>query len=104
LPQEAIQPGNAVWTVDNGRLRRKEVSIVSSDSEFVVAFQEEGGLQAGNPVVVSPLATPIEGLEVTTFDSKDLVDKQARSGKGGEKGGGRKPSSEPPKNKEVAAQ
>ncbi len=64
IPQEAIQPGNEVWTVVDGKLRRKEVRLATSGEDYVVAYQQEDGLQAGDRVVVSPVATPIEGLEV----------------------------------------
>lgn len=87
LPQEAIQPGNAIWTVDQGRLKRTEISIANSSDEFVVAFQTEGGLQAGDAVVVSPLATPIEGLAVRKFSELDLTKKP-----GGQTWGGGPPT------------
>ena len=64
IPQEAIQPGNEVWTVVEGKLRRKGVRVATSGDDYVVAYQQDDGLQAGDRVVVSPLATPIEGLEV----------------------------------------
>jgi hypothetical protein len=111
LPQEAIQPGNAIWTVDEGKLRRKEVSIANSNSEFVVAYQQEGGLQAGDAVVVSPLATPIEGLAVQKFSEMDLSKKPGGGnwGGGGSPGGGRpaggnNPAGKPLPRKEVASQ
>lgn len=90
LPQEAIQPGNAIWTVEEGKLKRKEISIANSSAEFVVAYQQEGGLQAGDAVVVSPLATPIEGLAVQKFSELDLTKKPNRgSWQGGKPGGGK---------------
>jgi multidrug efflux pump subunit AcrA (membrane-fusion protein) len=72
LPQGAIQPGNTVWTVDDGQLKRKHVLIANSDSEFVVAYQQQDGLQAGDAVVVSPLATPIEGLAVIEMGKEEF--------------------------------
>jgi RND family efflux transporter MFP subunit len=119
LPQEAIQPGNAIWTVDEGKLKRKKVSIANSNAEFVVAYQQEGGLQAGDAVVVSPLATPIEGLEVQKFSELDLTKKPGGGRPGGSWGGGKpgggrpgggapagdnKPAGKPLPRKEVASQ
>lgn len=82
LPQEAIQPGNAIWTVDDGKLKRKVVSIANSTPEFVVAYQQEDGLKAGDAVVVSPLATPIEGLAVQKLSEMDLTKKKRGGGAG----------------------
>ncbi len=65
LPQEAIQPGNTVWVVEDRKLRLKEISIASADATSVVAYQQSGGLQAGDLVVTSPLATPGEGMAVS---------------------------------------
>lgn len=84
LPPAAIQPGNAVWTVTDGKLKRKDVLIANSNPEFVIAHQQTDGLQAGDQVVVSPLATPIDGLKVKiagTARAKQARAKQ-RPGKG----------------------
>ncbi|MEM9588566.1 MAG: HlyD family efflux transporter periplasmic adaptor subunit [Planctomycetota bacterium] len=64
LPQSAIQPGNKVWVVRDGHLERKDVLIASSTRGHVVAYQRTGGLQAGDLVVTSPMATPVEGMKV----------------------------------------
>lgn len=66
LPQAAIQPGNTVWTVEDGKLQRKSIAIANSMPQEVVAYQRSGGLQAGDLVVTSPLATPVEGMAVST--------------------------------------
>lgn len=79
LPQEAIQPRNRVWTVnDEGQLESKEISIVTSDSEYVVVSNNrKDGLSAGDLVVISPMATAIEGMKVKTQSSEEA----ARAGK-----------------------
>lgn len=64
IPQEAIQPGNMVWTVADGKLQRKEC-VATSGPDFILAYQQADGLQAGDVVVVSPLATPVDGLAVS---------------------------------------
>ncbi len=84
LPQEAIQPGNTVWTVEERQLHRKEISIATSDSKYAVVFQRSGGLQAGDAVVVSPLAMPIEGLEVTVLSGQEQVGSQGQLGSQGQ--------------------
>ncbi|MGB7345707.1 MAG: HlyD family efflux transporter periplasmic adaptor subunit [Pirellulaceae bacterium] len=97
LPQRAIQPGNVIWTVADGKLVRKEIDIATSVSTFVIAYQNPQGIQAGDQIVVSPLATPIDGMPVTLL--ADHEKQKAKAGKsqwagGGGKGGGKpgKPS------------
>ena len=63
VPPAAIQPGNVIWTVRDDTLHRTNVRIANSTSELVVAYQEKGGLQVGDAVVVSPVATPFEGMK-----------------------------------------
>lgn len=82
LPQQAIQPGNTVWTVQDGKLSKKTVSIATSTSDDVVAYQISGGLQAGDLVVTSPLATPVEGMPVRTNADAD-TDTDAAAKRGG---------------------
>lgn len=85
LPQEAVQPGNTVWTREDGKLRQKNISIATSSGDFVIAYQEADGLQAGDQVVVTPLATPVEGQEVV--DAENLPEGYQQSGSGGWPGG-----------------
>lgn len=64
LPQTAIQPGDKIWTVVDGKLKQKDILIATADENSVIAYQQVGGLQAGDAVVISPLATPMDGLPV----------------------------------------
>lgn len=85
LPQEAIQPGNTVWIVQGGKLHKKSISIATSNPNYVVAYQVSGGLQAGDLVVTSPLASPVDGMQVQTADQAADQSKQDRAKtKGGE--------------------
>lgn len=85
LPQSAIQPGNQVWVLKRGVLTRREVNIASSNPEEVVVYQTSGGLQAGDLVVTSPLATPHEGMKAITADqaSKKKPGQPRRGPRGG---------------------
>jgi multidrug efflux pump subunit AcrA (membrane-fusion protein) len=67
IPQTAIQPGNIVWTVTDGKLKRNIAKIAHSNERWVIAHQYADGLQTGDAVVVSPLATPISGLAVNAL-------------------------------------
>lgn len=64
IPQQAIQPGNVVWAVVDGKLQRHDARVATSARDYVVAYQQAGGLQAGKSIVISPLATAAEGMSV----------------------------------------
>ncbi len=80
LPQESVQPGDVVWIRKDGKLSRRQVTIANAIGDQVIAYQEAGGLQAGDEVVVTPLATPFEGQEV--WDIDDLPDRASPGGGG----------------------
>ena len=85
IPQSAVQPGNHVWINANGKLERKKVTIATSEGDEVVAYQELDGIQAGDQVILTPLATPMEGQPVV--DAENLPDGYLDSGTGGRGGG-----------------
>jgi multidrug efflux pump subunit AcrA (membrane-fusion protein) len=64
IPSPAVGPGGVVWTVKDGRLRKKLISIATTTNDQVIAYQQPGGLSAGDAIVVSPIASPVDGLEV----------------------------------------
>jgi multidrug efflux pump subunit AcrA (membrane-fusion protein) len=82
LPQAAIQPDDFVWTVHEGKLKRKAVVVATAGEKTVVAYQQIDGLQAGDQVVVSPLPTPVEGLAVVDEDELPLPSKSPAELKG----------------------
>lgn len=62
LPRTGIRDGDVAWVVGpDDRLVRREVAIAWREAERVLI---SAGLEAGEAVVVSPLALPIEGLAV----------------------------------------
>jgi multidrug efflux pump subunit AcrA (membrane-fusion protein) len=87
MPHSAVQPGNAVWTVREGKLSRVPIDIVTNDTNGVFVSQSVEGIQTSDVVVTSPLATPIEGMQVIIKGSPEeqaLLQKknQAQSQKG----------------------
>jgi multidrug efflux pump subunit AcrA (membrane-fusion protein) len=64
VPELAIQPGNVVWRVRNGKLERVALRIAQSIEDAVLVDAEGSGLQAGDRLVVSPLQAAFTGLEV----------------------------------------
>lgn len=61
IPRSALRPGNVVYTVEEGLLRRYEVDVVYQDDEHVLVAT---GVQVGQEVVVSPIRNPIDGMAV----------------------------------------
>lgn len=86
LPQEAIQPGNTVWIVESEKLKQQRVTIALAESDYVVVVQEPGGIRAGDKVVVSPMARPVEGMAVSS-DAKAYAEKLNAARKSGGPGG-----------------
>lgn len=64
IPSPAVGPGGVVWTVNDGKLQKKYVSIATTNNNEVIAYQQPGGLTAGDAIVVSPIASPVDGLQV----------------------------------------
>lgn len=64
IPSPAVGPGGVVWTVNDGKLQKKYVSIATTNNDEVIAYQQPGGLTAGDAIVVSPIASPVDGLQV----------------------------------------
>ncbi len=64
IPQRAIQPGNKVWQVAEGRLAIHRVRVADADDDVVLVYAEESGLQPGMKLVSSPLAMAVDGMSV----------------------------------------
>jgi ribosomal 50S subunit-recycling heat shock protein len=70
IDQRSLQPGNMIWTEVDGSLVKKQLHVAHTGDGFVLAHEEEGGLQPGDHVVVSILAAPSEGLTVKERENK----------------------------------
>lgn len=72
IPRSALRPGNIVFTVEDGMLRRKDVEVIFQSDEFALISQ---GVQPGQDVVVSPIRNPIEGMAVEGryFDASNIA-------------------------------
>ncbi|HMO14988.1 MAG TPA: HlyD family efflux transporter periplasmic adaptor subunit [Pirellulaceae bacterium] len=76
FPATAVQPGNFVWVVEDGKLKRCNVKIVNQIGEdkekgmpALVVVLVNGELKMGDRVVVSPVAQPIVGTRVRETDA-----------------------------------
>jgi len=61
VPRHAIHAGDAVWVVEDGRLRIRPVEVVRSDRETALVSR---GLEGGEGVVVSALDAVTDGMKV----------------------------------------
>lgn len=66
IPQQSIQPGNIVWSVRDGKLHRNELRSPHFLDEIALIAPDATGLQAGDLVVITPLAVAVEDMEVVT--------------------------------------
>jgi multidrug efflux pump subunit AcrA (membrane-fusion protein) len=64
VPQRAIQPGNKVWQVVDGKLAIRKVRVAESSGDLVLVYAEPNGLEPGMKLVSSPLAVATEGMAV----------------------------------------
>jgi len=64
IPERALRPGNVVWRVRDGRLDIVEVRIVEVEEKMVLLDADGSKLVAGDRIVVSPLASVMDGMAV----------------------------------------
>lgn len=62
LPRYALRENDTVWAVQNDTLDIRTVAVAWRDTETVLVA---GGLAAGDVIVTSELATPIQGMPLT---------------------------------------
>ncbi len=64
LPEAAIQPGNFVWKVQGGKLAKTPLSVIQARAGTVIIDGERSAIQSGDKVVISPISSPIDGMQV----------------------------------------
>lgn len=64
IPRPAVRPGNIVWLVENGKLRRQKADILQRVGDGLLVDANRAGIVAGARVVVSPLVTAYDGMVV----------------------------------------
>lgn len=65
LPRSALHEGNSVFTLENGSLQRRVVSVARQDAEGIIVTS---GLEDGDAVVVTRLELMYEGMQVMRAD------------------------------------
>ena len=64
VPEQALLPGNRIWTATDGVLRQYEIRVAATTPQGVLFYAQPEGVQPKDQVVVSPLASPTEGSKV----------------------------------------
>ncbi|MDR2642295.1 MAG: HlyD family efflux transporter periplasmic adaptor subunit [Planctomycetaceae bacterium] len=73
IPEKALLPGNKIWTATGGKLQKHDIRVAASTPEGILFYAESKSLDTDNLVVVSPLATPIEGSNVNIVQTKKFT-------------------------------
>jgi RND family efflux transporter MFP subunit len=61
LPRHAVYPGDLVYTVQDGRLQSKSVSVLRSYREHLVVA---GGIDSGERIIITPLPAATDGMKI----------------------------------------
>lgn len=77
VPESAVRPGDLLWLVRDGKLERHTANVARVVNGFALIPASTSGLQAGDLVVTSPLATELSGQSVRLRDEgKAAVDQE----------------------------
>ena len=68
LPRKALREGSTVWVLADNALDIRSVSVAWKDRDQAYIDQ---GLAPGDQVVLSPLATPVQGMRLRTAEDGD---------------------------------
>ena len=72
MPVAALRPGNRVWVWRGGRLQIVPIAVAHATDEEVLIQADESSLTAGDVVIVSPLPTAVDGMQVRRSDEAQL--------------------------------
>lgn len=64
VPERAIRPGNVLWCLRDGKLEITPVRVAQLVRDVALIEPSETGLQAGQQVIISPLAVAVDGMPV----------------------------------------
>ncbi len=67
IPTHAVQPNGQVWTVDQDLLQVHTVEAAKVLPDAVLVRADSTDLKTGDRVVITPLATPLDGSRVREF-------------------------------------
>lgn len=64
VPAEALRPGEQIWIVRSGKLQVISVRLVRVEGDTALIRHQEERILPGDRVVISPLASVVDGMEV----------------------------------------
>ena len=74
LPVEAVRPGGRVWKFEDGKLNIVRVTQAHVEGDNVLIYANESELEAGDQVIISPLASAYQDMKVQLpGDEKETV-------------------------------
>lgn len=68
IPRTALREGDTVWLVEDGRLAVRPVTVVFRRDDAVLV---SAGLEEGARIVVSPLASPVAGMDLRDVEASE---------------------------------
>jgi multidrug efflux pump subunit AcrA (membrane-fusion protein) len=77
VPERAVQPGNVVWCVRDGRLAVVRLRNITLLDDVVIVPETEEGLRAGDRVISTPLTAAADGMIVQVREPQRNVTKEA---------------------------
>jgi len=77
VPEAAVRPGDVLWLVRDGKLERHVVSVARVVNGYALIPATGSGLQAGDQVVTSPLATELSGQPVRLLEESEPEDSES---------------------------
>lgn len=74
IPIEGVRPGGQVWVSRDDELRILEASIAHSEKEIALVRRDGSGFQEGDRVVVSPLTSVSDGMQLIEAEAEEAAD------------------------------
>jgi len=71
IPRASVRGSDEVWVVRDGRLHRERVEVLRSNRETLVV---RGAFEVGDRLLLTRLATPVEGMEVKIKGGEDAAE------------------------------
>ncbi|MEM7311629.1 MAG: HlyD family efflux transporter periplasmic adaptor subunit [Planctomycetota bacterium] len=66
IPMSGLKPGNEIWRVVDGKLRRSKVKVARMMDDLALLENDSSSFSVGDAVIISPLPNPVEGMDLDT--------------------------------------
>ena len=71
LPNHALQPNGQIWTLKDSALQIHKVDPVRMFPDGILIRADDGGLKPGDRIIVSPLTTAFDGMQLRSENSTE---------------------------------